>query len=308
MKDVDELKRTTPQRTARPFGAGSVQSTSRTQSVMQSGNSDDVVPILSWAERMELEDEQRDEDSLEPVDGDGRDSREQPVKSDKVALTTVNQPTEDFLRQAFTPMTNVTRRKLRSEFIVPDTTFTTAPWLDKSMKEDCSKSVRSSDSQLSEIQAHFLDAVGPLTGMLESINSGSVLNIEDVEQAVRAALSFLGNASSRCTSQRRLGILSEYNRDLVSFATESNELFSSATTTLFGPSFPEKAAAHIKQMQTLRNSRLPANPPKSQGFSKAPSYPTQRGSKYSYKVQRRHQPYPRGGKGRGGSSQRTSGK
>ena len=205
-------------------------------------------------------------------------------------------------------MTNVTRRKLRSEFIVPDTTFTTAPWLDKSMKEDCSKSVRSSDSQLSEIQAHFLDAVGPLTGMLESINSGSVLNIEDVEQAVRAALSFLGNASSRCTSQRRLGILSEYNRDLVSFATESNELFSSATTTLFGPSFPEKAAAHIKQMQTLRNSRLPANPPKSQGFSKAPSYPTQRGSKYSYKVQRRHQPYPRGGKGRGGSSQRTSGK
>ena len=84
-KDVDELKRTTPQRTAQPFGdqdPGSVQSTSRTQSVTQSGNSDEVVPILSWAERMELEDEQQDEDSLEPVDGDGRDSREQPVKSD----------------------------------------------------------------------------------------------------------------------------------------------------------------------------------------------------------------------------------
>ena len=96
------------------------------------------------------------------------------------------------------------------------------------------------------------------------------LSIEDVEQAVRAALSFLGNASSQCTSQRRLGVLSEYNRDLVSFATESDELFSSATTTLFGPSFPEKAAAHINQMQTLRNSRLSINLPKSQGFSKAP--------------------------------------
>jgi len=254
---------------------------------------------------MEFDDERQDEDL---VDGSSRDDGEKSVKSDKVALTTVSQETEDFLRGAFIPMVNSDRRKLKAEFIVPSTPFTTAPWLDKSMKEDCSKSIKSTDALLSEIQAHFLDAVGPLTGLVESIHSNTEVSIEDVEQAVKAALSFLGNASSRCTSQRRLGILSEYNRDLVSFATESNELFSSATTTLFGPSFPEKAAAHINQMRTLRNSRLPANPPKLQGFSKAPSYSTHRGGKSSYKVQRRHQPYPRGGRGRGGASQRSSGK
>jgi len=63
---------------------------------------------------------------------------------------------EDFLRQAFTPMENNSRKELRSEFIVPNTAFNIAP-------------VKSTDSQLSEIQAHFLDAVGPLTWLLESI-------------------------------------------------------------------------------------------------------------------------------------------
>jgi len=83
--------------------------------------------------------------------------------------------------------------------IVLNTAFTTAPWLDKSMREDCSKNIKSTDSQLSKIQAHCLDAVGPLTGLLDSINLDTELSIEDVEQAVKAALSFLGNVSSRCT-------------------------------------------------------------------------------------------------------------
>jgi len=171
---------------------------------------------------MELEDGRQNGDLTQSVDGDGCDGTQTSVKGDKVALTTVSQATEDFLHQAFTPMGNSSRKELRSEFIVPNTAFTTAPWLDKSMREDCSKSVKSTDSQLSEIQAHFLDAVGPLTGLLESINSDTELSIEDVERAIRAALSFLGNASSRCTSQRRLGVLSEYNRDLVSFATRTS--------------------------------------------------------------------------------------
>ena len=94
----------------------------------------------------------------------------------------------------------------------------------------------------------------PLTGILESINGGTELAIKKVENAVKAALTFLGNASSRCISIRRQGVLQDYNKDLMSFAAESDELFSSATKTLLGPAFPEKAAAHLRQMQTLRNS------------------------------------------------------
>jgi len=92
-----------------------------------------------------------------------------------------------------------------------------------------------------------------LTGVLEGINQGKELSIEDVEGAVKAALT-LGNASSQCTSLRRIGILCDYNKDLISYGTEPDELFSSAMITLLEPMFPEKAAAHLQQMQTLRSA------------------------------------------------------
>ena len=111
--------------------------------------------------------------------------------------------------------------------------------------------------------------VGPLSGMLDSINKGTKLAVEDIEDAVKAALNFHGNASSQCTSLRRTGILRECNKDLVSYGLESNEFFSSATTTLLEPAFPEKAAAHFQQMQILRNSQATASKVK-EGFQRAP--------------------------------------
>ena len=149
--------------------------------------------------------------------------------------------------------------------------------------DECLK--KTSDNTLSQIQALFLDAVGPLTGVLEGINQSKELSTEDVEGAVKAALTFLGNASSQCTTLWRIGILRYYNKDLVSYGTESDELFSSATTTLLGPMFPEKAATHLQQMQTFRSAccSLPSKP--KQGFWKAPSQCIQRGGKL-YNLQR----------------------
>jgi len=57
--------------------------------------------------------------------------------------------------------------------------------------------------------------VGPLIGVLEDINQGKELSIKGFEGAVKAALTFLGNASSQCTSLQRIGILCDYNKDLV---------------------------------------------------------------------------------------------
>ena len=144
------------------------------------------------------------------------------------------------------------------------------------MAAECSKSTKSADQQLSRIQALFLDAVGPLSGLLDSINKGTEVALDDVEGAVKAALTFMGNASSQCTSLRRVGILEEYNKDLVSFSQESDDLFASATSTLFGPSFAEKAAEHLKQLQTLRRAKG-GNGKNNQGFSKAPPHYAQRG-------------------------------
>ena len=131
---------------------------------------------------------------------------------------------------------------------MPSTPFTSAQCLDKTIADECLKSTKSSNNTLSRIQALFLDKVGPFTAILEGINQYKELSIKDVEGTVKAALTFLHNASSKCTSLRRIGILHDYNKDLVSYGTESDELFSSATTTLLGPLFPEKAAAHLNHL------------------------------------------------------------
>ena len=130
-----------------------------------------------------------------------------------------------------------------------------SPQLDKIMAAECSKSTKSADHQLSQIQALFLDAAGPLSGLLDSINQGTEVTLDDVESAVKAALTFLGNMSSQCATLRGVNILEEYNKDLISFSQESEHLFDSAKGTLFGPSFSEKAAKHLKQIQTLRQAK-----------------------------------------------------
>ena len=85
------------------------------------------------------------------------------------------------MKIAFSPMENKNRRKLQYEFIMLDMPFTTLPNLDKMIAGECSKSTKANDSLFSDIQTHFLDAVWPLTGTLETINGGTQLAIEDVE-------------------------------------------------------------------------------------------------------------------------------
>ena len=183
---------------------------------------------------------------------------------------------------------------------MPDTPFTAAPRLDKVVAADCSKNLKSADTSLSRIQALFLDAVGPLSDLFDKVNNSTELSVEDMEGAVKAALTFICNASSQYTALCRTEILEEYNKDLVSFSQESGKLFASATNTLVGPSFQEKAAEHLKQLLTLRQARGGGTNKSNQAFSKAPPCYTQREGK-SYTFHRRgSQPYYRGGaRGRG---------
>ena len=309
--DVVQLKRNQPpQRAAQLPGdqqlsGASVQSTPTTPDPPVEGEDDDgdvITKPLLWEEQMELLENQQ---NPSPLDTLGKRPKGRPNMSSglgsetfcqKLSLTKVDKETEDFLHEAFSTMENEDRKDLRRQFIVPDTPFTMAPYLDKVMAAECSKGTKATDQAHSKIQALFLDAVGPLTQLLDGINKGQKLVIEDVEAAVKAALSLMGNASSHCTALRRTNVLEEYNKDLVSFGQDS-ELFTSATTTLFGPSFHEKAVEHLKQLQTLRQAQSAPKPVNNQNFPKAPSRYTQRGGKANYFLQRRQasQPYPRGG-------------
>ena len=205
-------------------------------------SSHDFCGLIGWS----LEDK---------VDNELKITEEQ-LKGGKICLTKVLQPMEDFLHETFTPINNASQWQLQQQFVMMDTSFTTAPHLDKMITDECSKSIKMSNQSFSQIQALFLDPIGPLSEMLDSINKGIKLAVEDIDDVFSQYTSFrdIDDVSSQYTSFRRTGILKEYNKDLVFYGLESNELFS-VTTTLQRPAFSQKAAVHLQQMQTLRNSR-----------------------------------------------------
>ena len=147
------------------------------------------------------------------------------------------------------------------------------------MVAECSKSTKSADLQLSRIQMLLLDAVGPLSGLIASINNGTQVTVDNVEGILKTALIFFGSASSQCTSMRRVGVLEVYNKDLISFCQESQDLFASTSDMLFGPSFAEKVSGHLKQIQTLCQAKG-ANR-SNQGFLKDPTLCSVGGKSYT---------------------------
>ena len=88
--------------------------------------------------------------------------------------------------------------------------------LDKVMAAHCSKSTKSNDWSLSRIQALTLDALAPLTNILELFNSGAEeIPSDQVAKAVESAVTLLGNASCHISSLKRTKVLKEYNKDLI---------------------------------------------------------------------------------------------
>ena len=200
---------------------------------------DEVTTELSWAEKMELE------------SGEASD-RLRPVK--------VGEATEAILQQAFTPLKNADRLTLQRQFLVPDLPITMAPKLDKVMGAECQSGVKSTDTALARLQALALDAVGPLTSLLEKMassgeSSDDAMDLEIVEDAVQAALVLLGNASTQFSLYRRTKILEDFNKDLISFAEEKEPELRTAASQLFGSAFTKQAAEHLEQVEMLRKTK-----------------------------------------------------
>ena len=190
-------------------------------------------------------------------------------EGDKVHLTQLHNSKEEFLHKTFIPMNNFEYWKFRQQYIIPDTPFTTSPRLDMMMVVEYPKSLKCTDSQLSRSQVLFSDAVAPQSGLIDSISKGIEVIVDDVEGLVKAAVMFLGNPSSQCTSLMRVSILEEYNKDMFSFCQVSQDMFASTLCMIFGP-FLLRKHLNTKQIQTLCQARR-ANK-SNQGFLKALHY------------------------------------
>ena len=177
-KVVDELQRSVKslqdQMTSLKSGEvllGAKTPGERSSPVQQVG---DEVP--TWAERIELE--------TEALSSSGDEIR--PVK--------VRKETELVLQKAFVPLKNQDRRALRRQFLVPDMPLTMAPKLDKVMAAECVPTVRSSNQTLARLQALMLDAVGPLTDLLERINRSVPSEGQEDEEEQGVDLQLIGDS------------------------------------------------------------------------------------------------------------------
>ena len=213
----------------------------------------------TWAEEMDLRD---------PVDEDDTEV----LARDEVRLVEVGARTEQHLTRSFVSINNLERRQLRSAFALPKVAVTKALTLDPVMSSQCSKSTKTNDKALARVQALTLDAIGPLTDLLEKLNSDEVeISAEDVGYAVESAVTLLSNASSQMSGLRRQKVLEEYNKDLLSFAKEREATFIKAAPLLFGPQFPKDASDHLEHVAALKRAKSSTSYSSGSGFQKASS-------------------------------------
>lgn len=168
-------------------------------------------------------------------------------------LFKVTEKTEKFLSAHFTAaVPNQTRRQWRDKYGAPNTPTTACPNLDKVIKGRLSAVIKSQDRQLARQQSLMLDAVGPITHILEEAAKGE-LSQKSAMEAAQTALKLLGNASVQASRDRRKLALKSLNSGLVDMA-EDDFLFRNAAPSLFGDGFSKKAKERDEELRCLNQA------------------------------------------------------
>ena len=177
-----------------------------------------------------------DHEAIEDEDGSGN-------------LVELSETTKSFLEAAFSATVANTDRKKRLDRIgVPDCDAIRCPKLDQVMQSIIPNDATKADGYLSCLQQFWLDAVTPLTALLETAEGGE-LRSEDTVAAVQSALYFLGNAHQHMNQERRKKVLMNLNPALKSMAND--EIFKAAAPMLFGDEFAAKATDRVEQLKAI---------------------------------------------------------
>ena len=132
---------------------------------------------------------------------------------------------------------------------------TKCPKLDWVIKQNPTKDVKDADSNAARLQTLNLDTVAPLVFILEETQKGT-LTSQSAGEMAKAALMFLGNASTQTAKERRKKVTKDLNKDLMSLA-EDPEMFEEAAPLLFGALFEKKMKDHLESLRCLRQSMNP---------------------------------------------------
>ena len=192
---------------------------------------------------------------------DDQDEESANVESQKVVQVSEN--TQKAIKTAFGRLLhNTARLQTRKTYPFPMTEDTKCPKLDGVVKQNLTKEIRDTDSNVAKLQTLTLDAVAPLVHILEEAQRGS-LTVKTAVDAAGAALALLGNASAHMTCERRKRVLRDLNKDLLPLA-EDEEVFKGAAPLLFGETF-ERRMKELKMPAALYGSETWDRPVFSEG-------------------------------------------
>uniref|UniRef100_A0A1X7VGZ5 Uncharacterized protein n=1 Tax=Amphimedon queenslandica TaxID=400682 RepID=A0A1X7VGZ5_AMPQE len=207
---------------------------------------------------------------------------------DSSQLIEVSEDTHRLLTGSCTRnMSNEMRKRVRGRYKLPKVEATRTPRMDPVIKTLAPQVARSADKELARIQTFVLDALAPISSILENIDG---MTAEDVTEASMAATELLGNANAKISRLRREKLIASINRNLIPML-QDDVIFGDVAPNLFGPDFSRRAKEFLDQVSALKSLTHPTR--HSQGQTS--------GTSYRRPLLHRGPPLGRGsGRGRGG--------
>ena len=179
------------------------------------------------------------------------DNEERPISSN---LAAVSESTESLVKEAcIKRLPNNARLQTRNAFPLPQVVATRTPQLDSFIKLEVSQPIKTLDKEWARIQTFVLDALAPLTSLLETNSKGETITHDQALEAAVTAVQLLGNASAQITHGRRTKVLTHLNKSLLPLLEEDDN-FKDVAPSLFGPEFARKSKELIDQVKAIRST------------------------------------------------------
>jgi len=120
------------------------------------------------------------------------------------------------------------------------------PQLDNYLKPEIPPASKATDKELALIQTHMLDALAPLSAIVEAQEDTP----EQTICAVTAAIKQLGNASARISHLQHTKIITQMNKALLPLV-EVDSTFGEVSPSLFGLEFAQKSKNLVDQVKAM---------------------------------------------------------
>ena len=146
-------------------------------------------------------------------------------------------------------MQNSVRLQTRGKYPLPKVVVTKTPHLDSYLRTELSSATKSDDKELAKIQTFMLDALAPLTSILEADSEKA--SYDEVIDATKAAVALIGNANAKISHLRRQKVISQVNKALMPIVDDDSN-FQDSAPALFGTEFAKKSKDLVDQVKAMR--------------------------------------------------------